>query len=512
LITDRLHAHDVTADDILALIAARQYELNELEFKESADADLIKSACGIANAGGGFILIGIAEDKDHRASSIVHIPDSNGVADSVRQRIRDGLTPRPVIEVLPLTADGKDIVIVRVAPQNSPHMVSVEKRTDFYGRYDATTEKMRYEEIEQRFREKDESGHTSFPETLRVVIETIGGRTSISAGANSALEEYRSRLQASQTPTLALIAVSDGNSGAIAEPDAVSILFEPLYARKGGWQVAHDRLEVTHESGLWVQHYGEVSTTTVNPSGDIIFLKPVDDVLCWRQNEADFKNAPRIYPNSLIEYCLSFAFLVADAATRTHPKQFFVEAVISNANGVRLPLGEGGSVWFDTPIVPPQALKSAFERSLTIVADTSNGKPVWPRRLAFQIASQIYSFFAYREDQVAFSADAEITFEDAPDTSTLTALRSYLQNVLGKPLSRPHQNFDTAVHWFRTEYLGKPYRIGASEEFVSDHHWSEARLFSLLDAYKLPQCVQDYAPDNYLVLTSAHGPMKIPRK
>ena len=511
MITDRQYARDVTAQDIRDLIVQRQRESNELEYKVSADADLLKAACGIANAGGGYILLGVDEDDQHCASAVVNILNSARVEESIRQRLRDGLAPRPVIEVVPLLVDSADIIVIRVSPQNPPHMVSLEKKTDFFGRYDATTERMRYEEIEQRFREKHESARTTLPETVHVVIETIGGRASVSRGAKEAFDGYVARVRESQEPTVAIIAVSDGNEGSVTESDATSILAMPLYGRQGGWVVAHPDFDVTHTNGVWAQPYGSVSTTTVNPSGDLIFLKAVDEVLSWRQSEADFKESPRLYPNALIEYCLSFAYVLADIAAVTCPKQLFVTPVLSHATGCHLPLGEGGSVWFDAPSHPPKRLESAFATGLAIPVDTAGGKRIAARNLAFLIAAQIYSFFGYREDQVAFASDREITIESDPDIATLTSMRAYLQNVLHMRLSAPREDFERGVYWLNTKYLGKSYRIGASEEFVEDHHWTEERLFAELNQYKIAELISTYGPDEFLMITN-EGMKRVPRQ
>lgn len=195
-LADRLYARDVTPDDVRDLIAIGQRELDGLEFKAIADVELLKTACGIANMGGGFILIGIGENADHCAAAAINVENANGVADSLRQKFRDGIAPRPVIEVVPLVVGGVTIVIARVSPQNPPHMVSQGNQTMFYGRYDATTKEMRYEEIEQRFREKHLSGFSQqrLVDT-RPTIETIRGRTEVSQSVKDALERYVDRLR-----------------------------------------------------------------------------------------------------------------------------------------------------------------------------------------------------------------------------------------------------------------------------------------------------------------------------
>jgi hypothetical protein len=202
--------------------------------------------------------------------------------------------------------------------------------------------------------------------------------------------------------------------------------------------------------------------------------------------------------------------MLADIAARTLPKQIFAAPVLGNAKGSHLPLGEGGSVWFDAPIQPPNKLETDFAAGLAIPIDTAGGKPVFSRHVAFLISAQIYSFFGYREDQVAFASHGEITQESDPNLATLTSMRGYLQGVLRFPLSTPTQDSDR-VYWFNMKYLGTNYRVGASEEFVDDHHWTEAELFSALGKYNIPALVKQYGPDQFILITN-DGPKALARR
>lgn len=508
--SSRQYARDVTEQDIVDLVSAHQRESNDLEFKQTADADLLKAACGIANAGGGYILVGLAEDDQHCASKVVGVQDADKEEDSIRQCLRDGLAPRPIIEVVVLAVQAVRIIVVRVSPQNQPHMVSQDKRTDFYGRYDATTEKMRYEEIEQRFREKHESGEIDVVATPRAVIETIGGRTSISQGAKGVFDSYVARVCDSQESTFTLIGVSDGNKGSpIAESDAVAVLSDPLYRRDGGWVIAHASLDVIPESGIWAQRYGQSSTTTISPSGDLIFLKAVDEVLCWRQTQEQFSASPRIYPNALVEYCLSFAYALADIAARTAPQQIIVTPILSHMKGVNLPLGEGGSVWFDSPIQPPRLLESKFAEGLPVPIEIAGNRPVHARHVAFLLAAQVYALFGYSQNQVAFASDFEITQESDPDIATLTSICGYLQNVFRRPLRVFNKDIRRDLYWLGTQHSGKPYRIGVSAEFVEDHHWVEKRLFNLIDTFDLVRFENQAGLERVVIVTN-DGPRYLP--
>jgi hypothetical protein len=267
MITDRLSARDVTVEDVQNLIDTRQPELNELEFKQISDPDLLKAACAIANSGGGFIIVGIAEDAHHRASSIVSVERPQPSADGIRQKLRDGLSPRAFVEVVPLQVASDNVIIIRVAPQNPPHMVSGDKRSDFYARYDATSERMRYEEIEQRFRDKFEQGQVPpTPYTPRAVLETLSGRREVAVGTAEILKQYSSAFIESGQPSLGLISVQEDFASSVASNTAEWFFTDPSYQRRAGWLVVHPSIPFSPLGGRWQQDYGGVSRTYLSSS------------------------------------------------------------------------------------------------------------------------------------------------------------------------------------------------------------------------------------------------------
>lgn len=104
MLTDRLSARDVTEADVLELIAVGQKELPELEYKSEPpdQPTLLKTACALANFGGGFLLIGIAEEDD-RAIAVANVPEVQRVVERVRQTLRDG--PGTTLAEVAWTAD-----------------------------------------------------------------------------------------------------------------------------------------------------------------------------------------------------------------------------------------------------------------------------------------------------------------------------------------------------------------------------------------------------------------------
>jgi hypothetical protein len=365
-------------------------------------------------------------------------------------------------------------------------MVSADKRSDFYNRYDATSERMRYEQIEQRFRDEFYQGQIPITDFPRSSLETLSGRREVLAGTGDALLRYTTKFIDSKQPFFGLIAVQENFANAITESTARVIFSEPSYARKGGWTFIHTSLPLRPLGGEWEQDYGESGRTYLNVSGDFVFQKAVDEVLCWRQNKTDFDRQPRLYSNALIEYCLSFMYSVADIASIMKPKRSFVKPVlVLGERGAALPIGEGGTVWFDAPATAPHVLQGSGSTPPLVIEVK---RPLRVRRLAFALASQIYALFGYKESLVAFSDRCSLTFETSTDESTLSAVRSYLRGLITYDVEYASFDHSRDIHWFRIRPSLDSQEfnlIGFSEEFVADYGTNEDKLFSMLDGLEI---------------------------
>ena len=127
-----------------------------------------------------------------------------------------------------LSVDSFEVLVIRVSPESPPHMVSSGKSTDFFNRYDATSDHMRYEEIAERFRAKYEaSGFLSSYKTPSVTIESTAGRTSVSLGTEGFYKNTIEELFQSGGAALAIVAASQGMTGKWMK----SLLDTPLSSR-----------------------------------------------------------------------------------------------------------------------------------------------------------------------------------------------------------------------------------------------------------------------------------------
>jgi hypothetical protein len=496
VIIDRTSARDVTADDIRHLINAQAREENALEFKEEyRSASVLKAACAIANFGGGFIVVGIVEDDNHRACRLRTVANIERVEESARQVLRDSLSPRPVIEVVSLSVDGFDVLVIRVSPENPPHMVSSDKSTDFFNRYDATSDRMRYEEIAERFRAKYEaSGFLSSYETPGVTIESTAGRTSVSLGTEGFYKNTIEELFHSGGAALAIVAASEGMTGEMDEESARHALEQPLYFRQGGWIVANPRAAVVSRAAGWEQPFPG-NTTRITTSGDVVFIASVGGPLCREPEE--------LYPYAVAEYCVSFAYLLADVIASSLPQKLIIVPVLgAQERRLRLPLGEPGSIWYDQQRTTANSM-TGNRSGVPIVLPISIGRPVLSRIVAFKIASQIYEFFSYAPDKVAFAYNGQITVEPDAVTATLISVKAYLRDILLTLMEPWH--FDALRRTFSMGFTLRGSRrvVWISELFLRTHHLEEPELFELLDSYDLAGKLKAARPDNNLMLGTA---------
>jgi len=88
-------------------------ESHNTEWKRTWRDDYVKWICGFANANGGVIEIGRADD-----GTPVGVPDAARLLEDVPNKVRDILGI--IVDVALLQEDGKDLVRIQVDPYPSP--------------------------------------------------------------------------------------------------------------------------------------------------------------------------------------------------------------------------------------------------------------------------------------------------------------------------------------------------------------------------------------------------------
>jgi len=149
--------YDLTIQDFQTLIQNHIPEGPNLEYKETAYGgsddkirEMLRDIAAIANANGGYLIMGVREGKANQADSIVPITDIHSKVHPIRQVCLEGIRDRITgLEVVAFeTAPDEGIIVVYIPPSKQcPHMVIKGNRTDFYRRHGTDKMPMTVDEI-----------------------------------------------------------------------------------------------------------------------------------------------------------------------------------------------------------------------------------------------------------------------------------------------------------------------------------------------------------------------------
>jgi hypothetical protein len=140
------------------LITAEVAEDEQLDFKRDPypnDADgkkeLVRDVAAMANARGGYILLGI-DEKDNVAVNLVGVEQGDIVARAVQQTCATGIDERiPGLNVfaVPL-ASGRSVVVIRIpASHRAPHAVTISTGKPFWKRRGESKGEMNMAEVRE---------------------------------------------------------------------------------------------------------------------------------------------------------------------------------------------------------------------------------------------------------------------------------------------------------------------------------------------------------------------------
>jgi len=150
---------NISLDDIRLLVDDRVPEGPHLDYKEMPYSgrpqdrlEMLRDIAALANAQGGYLMLGIREDAGGRAVGLIPFDNPIPIAQAMRQTCLDGIRDRVEgLEIQALeTGFNQGVIIVRVPPSDQrPHMATLDNRTDFYRRYDTDKRSMTIGEIRE---------------------------------------------------------------------------------------------------------------------------------------------------------------------------------------------------------------------------------------------------------------------------------------------------------------------------------------------------------------------------
>jgi len=153
--------NDISLDDLQEIVDERVSEGPYLDFKRDAYSgrevdrrEMLRDITAFANAGGGYLVLGIDEDGNGRASRFAPIADLHRIAKSIQQTCLDGILER--VDGLEIRAyelgPDQGLIVIHV-PRSDwlPHMITLGGRTDFVRRYHDEKRLMTIAEIRRAF-------------------------------------------------------------------------------------------------------------------------------------------------------------------------------------------------------------------------------------------------------------------------------------------------------------------------------------------------------------------------
>lgn len=153
--------YDLSLSDFQGLIDNRVPEGPHLDYKATAYSghppdirEMLRDVIAMANAGGGYIVMGIHEDGFSRPVDFSPVDDLVVRTNSIARACIDGVQER--IDNLEVncyeTAENEGIIVIHVpASEKTPHMVSMDHHSDFYRRYGTNKHVMTIGEIRDSF-------------------------------------------------------------------------------------------------------------------------------------------------------------------------------------------------------------------------------------------------------------------------------------------------------------------------------------------------------------------------
>lgn len=427
MIFDGCSVEQLTDQEILALVEEGTPERVDLEFKATFEykrpekkAELLRDIAAMANGGGGYIIIGIREDGQAKAADFTGrgVGDTEAIArciaDLCLEHIRERLTG---LEVHTRDVEGYPMVIIHI-PHSvlGPHMVTLDRRTEFHIRHHNRKREMTLSEIRDAFQGDFVVQRLAALERelrlVRTAVEraqpaaTLQDNTdaplaSVADGEAAAMiAQSRFRATVGGEPTLRIFATpAHSQSGRIdvQSPDIRRILQSRPDDIPGSWRIAEpSSRETLFFDDLRLESLGG-SQIELHSNGYLEFRLPLDAATCGR---LETSNAPK----HLNPYAIAIYPLMVLSAYKMLVTEFQLEGVhlsgieCHSLRGFRLRPGHPESMRYASLYEKASEFTDShfYGQSKSFPADFS------PHVQAHELVEQLYRAFGYRQENVPF--------------------------------------------------------------------------------------------------------------
>jgi len=318
---DDKRASDITGDDLMGIIGVPEDEW--LEFKQigylgdgTKGAELAKDISAMANAGGGYILIGVSE-KNERASGFCSVTKIEAETDHIRDQCLQRIEPRLVgLEIVPKsvpTGGTPTVLIIRIPHgEASPYGFKSDNRTVFVRRYGAHVRHYPVADLADAFAARKPPAWVS---ALTSLARSPDRRVDIDASAlehsdpNSLIDVMTERFtrDVESRPFYRILILPTAPRADAIDTDAQAIraiVDDPPHVRALGFGLGGLKDVRPSAEGL-VGTDGE-NTLLVLKNGFIEFRSPLDGHhFQWRSTQSGF-TGKWLYPYTVAEMPVSF--------------------------------------------------------------------------------------------------------------------------------------------------------------------------------------------------------------
>jgi len=419
---------DITSDDLDALIGREENQ--RLEFKENYGRDdnkeIAKDICSFANADGGYIVIGarVAMENKLKCIGFSSVVDPEILRQRIIQVVLDCVSERiaGLQTRVYQTSSGEQVVLIYIPPSlQKPHMVTKDKRTDFWKRYLEDTRLMTIAEIRDAaingsdifllqniIKQNDYiAKQFQFRQSADLIAEVsqdrgrVAGITNVDTLLRSMdhLFEY-----AVQNDRYFRLTITPHNlRGGLFNPSDAKIqeiLSNPPQQRAHGWNMKSIAPIRIYAAGLESETLNNRYLYYLNllTSGHLEFWTPIDDHFCWNQDPQEMERHPRLYPYAATEHPISFLRLAKALYQQLNlscPYNWRMQ--YWNLQGCILLPYHPGIVDFDYPFNHPIPYKDLhFMRDANLDADFD------PDASALILIEKLYQAFTYSRSHIPF--------------------------------------------------------------------------------------------------------------
>lgn len=403
---------DVSVAELDALVGREENQ--RLELKETLEGidsyELAKDLSSMANAKGGYFVIGAAQDKNtERCTGFRSVgkadPVFKKIKDIAAEHIQDRLATEPVLRT---TSTGENLILVVIPKALSPLAVTFDGRTEYWVRIGRDKRRMTHGEITAAFqqgmtntsreteRQRRLAGDPSRWDQItspEILWEVLDKRFEVEVGSQRYLrltstpEDLREdRVYPSNTGLLDFVRFPEDRSPG-QRPSGVNLLFDPsqpLISTPLGWE--SPPLKPGGFPSLW---------KCLTRTGHYEVWIPLYGLVCVDQDSRDFRERPWLQPMAVNAFPVSFLRFIRALYDRLEVNsRILVRMQYRNLKGCFLPPGTGQGLIRSQPhpyrdqhfgpydvVLPP-----GFE----------------PDAEAFRLAQRFYRIFGYEDWDIPY--------------------------------------------------------------------------------------------------------------